>query len=116
MKAFDLLLRTVRRCERFGLELIMLDESTFSMWSYNKKAWAPKGINVQTSVFWRNEAPVACCAAVSSQRGLITFKLTDYHYNALTFLEFLRQLRAHIDTNKTVLLLDNCSIHTARQV
>jgi len=95
-EAYGILRDTAVRCARFGKDLVMIDESTFSQCSYNAHAWAGKGSNVMTTHFWKSEPPIAVAAAVSASHGLIHYSMVPHHHNNGSYLEFLRQLRLRI--------------------
>ena len=42
--------------------------------------------------------------------------MVPFAFNKWSFLSFLKKLRQNIDPSKTLLLLDNCSIHQAKEV
>jgi len=53
---------------------------------------------------------------MSRRPVVVTFTTTPKAFNTATFCQFLRQLASNIDTQRSLILMDNCSIHNANAV
>jgi hypothetical protein len=94
-------------------EIVMLDESVFSQKSCRPSAWQVKHHNVIASKWWKPEQALAVCMAVSEKQGVICYQSQPRSFKKETFQAFLTELATHLEVSKSVIIIDNCSIHTA---
>jgi len=65
---------------------------------------------------WRYEAALACCAAVSSSRGVVHWETRQRSFTATDIIDFLTSLSNKIQNpTKCIILLDNATIHTCNR-
>lgn len=75
-----------------GYDIVMIDEATFSQRSCRPLAWSNAGQNIKFTTWWKAEACVAACMAVSAKKGIIHFSLTQKSFTADKFITFLSEL------------------------
>ena len=90
------------------------DESHFSTQPYVQRAWGRVGEKNQITTVKKRES-----CTIFGALNAVTQKCywkTAQKGNAVTFIEFLRQLKQTFSTGKIMLILDNASIHRSKKV
>ena len=95
-------------------EIIYVDESSFNLWQYPNRCWLSRDMTVTLSE--RRGQSMTVIGAISKDRGLVHYAVIVGSNNADTFAKFLYELRAKCSERKTVVVLDNLTVHKASKV
>ena len=77
-----------------GLEILCLDEAVFTFNTFKKKAWSAKFQNLRVSEESRRMKCQALIAAISYERGLVSYEVHKGSIEGTKFLSFLEDLRS----------------------
>jgi hypothetical protein len=102
-----------------GREVINIDESIIRSTDQRNRGWVKPGKRIHTSKALR--LPQISMIAAITSRGRIFFTINQGKTTSLTFLLFIVKLCKELDSRdrnwrgRSTMLLDNASIHRARQ-
>ena len=97
-----------------GREIVYVDESTFNLWQYPNRSWLREGMTVSLSE--KRGKSMTVIGAISKDRGLVHYEIVVGSNNADTFSKFLTDLRWKCRARKSVVVLDNLTVHKASKV
>ena len=98
-------------------EVIFLDEVLLSGKHFKRNAWMGRGSNaVVTRTTTLDEGCVALLAAISRERGIISFTFRKKSIKQDDFISFLHDLRLCSGNQRLHVVLDNCAVHHSRSV
>ena len=111
--------RELSRTAAEGYDILQVDEATFNPDTYRCAEWARKKepLHVQTKYYKDKKKVIACCAAISSERGMVHYRTGYRSFDATETVKMLRGIRKAMGPDKKVAILwDNCPIHKAGAV
>lgn len=96
-----------------GCHIIYVDETTFHKWQGKVKCWVKE--NMKIAMPNSRGSSYSLLGAMSSQKGLIHFKVLSCSNNQNTFYDFLLALK-HKVIGTVYIVMDNLSVHKSKKV
>ena len=96
------------------IDIVYIDETSFHLWMQPAHCWLRDGMIVQLPKSRGHS--IGVIGALSIQRGLILTKVFTGSNSTGTFMHFIDQLKAICAGTKTVVVMDNLSVHHANDV
>lgn len=95
-------------------EVVYIDETSFHLWQFQSRCWLRKGMRLTIPDI--RGSSITIIGAISEQRGLICYDLVMGTNNTQSFEHFIIKLKGMAQARKTIVVMDNLSVHKAKAV
>ena len=104
--------KKLEKMTQLGFEPVYLDEVMFTQSTNQERTWAAKYAPILIDRRQSNQSATACLVAVSASRGVELVVQYERSVNKHRFDDFLGKLKQKRGDQKSLLVLDNLSVHT----